>query len=107
MTEPNSNCFVPKQRYPRRPVRPIQIFTTKRYWILFRIGPERRRKAGMPTDVCLFSNSPDPIVPILGTSSAKVTEWVSRQSLKRMYFICWVMGTSGYFTRGFYQSTLV
>ena len=28
-------------------------------------------------------NSPDPIVPILGTSSAKVTEWVSRQSLKR------------------------
>nr|AVM10634.1 hypothetical chloroplast RF15 [Epipactis mairei]AVM10635.1 hypothetical chloroplast RF15 [Epipactis mairei] len=37
----------------------------------------------MPTDVCLFSNSPDPIVPILRTSSAKVTEWVSRQSLKR------------------------
>ncbi|CAK7323427.1 unnamed protein product [Dovyalis caffra] len=33
-------------------VRPIQIFTTKKYWILFRIGPERRkrRKAGMPTD---------------------------------------------------------
>nr|YP_010042014.1 Ycf15 [Cleome pallida]QPB46061.1 Ycf15 [Cleome pallida] len=29
-------------------VRPIQIFTTKKYWILFRIGPERRRKAGMP-----------------------------------------------------------
>ena len=83
MTEPNSNCFVPKQRYPRRPVRPIQIFTTKRYWILFRIGPERRRGAGMPTDVCLFSNSPDPIVPIFGTSSAKVTEWVSCQSLKR------------------------
>nr|YP_010565185.1 hypothetical chloroplast RF15 [Thalictrum simplex]YP_010565201.1 hypothetical chloroplast RF15 [Thalictrum simplex]UZA65860.1 hypothetical chloroplast RF15 [Thalictrum minus var. hypoleucum]UZA65875.1 hypothetical chloroplast RF15 [Thalictrum minus var. hypoleucum]UZA65945.1 hypothetical chloroplast RF15 [Thalictrum simplex]UZA65961.1 hypothetical chloroplast RF15 [Thalictrum simplex] len=27
------------------------IFTTKRYWILFRIGPERRRKAGMPTNV--------------------------------------------------------
>ena len=24
-----------------------------------------------------------------------------------MYFICWVMGTGGYFTRGFYQSTLV
>nr|YP_009726217.1 hypothetical chloroplast RF15 [Dendrobium pseudotenellum]QHR85721.1 hypothetical chloroplast RF15 [Dendrobium pseudotenellum] len=83
MTEPNSNCFVPKQRYPRRRVRPIQIFTTKRYDPLsvFRIGPERRRKAGMPTDVCLFSNSPDPIVPILRTSSAKVTEWVSRQSL--------------------------
>ncbi|KAG6750212.1 hypothetical protein POTOM_047304 [Populus tomentosa] len=33
-------------------VRPIQIFTTKKYWILFRIGSERRkrRKAGMPTD---------------------------------------------------------
>nr|YP_010312151.1 hypothetical chloroplast RF15 [Zanthoxylum ailanthoides]YP_010312166.1 hypothetical chloroplast RF15 [Zanthoxylum ailanthoides]YP_010839178.1 hypothetical chloroplast RF15 [Citrus unshiu]YP_010839193.1 hypothetical chloroplast RF15 [Citrus unshiu]UFK62505.1 hypothetical chloroplast RF15 [Murraya exotica]WKT13429.1 hypothetical chloroplast RF15 [Boswellia sacra]UFK62510.1 hypothetical chloroplast RF15 [Murraya exotica]ULF02649.1 hypothetical chloroplast RF15 [Zanthoxylum ailanthoides]ULF0 len=29
------------------------IFTTKKkkYWILFRIGPERRRKAGMPTGV--------------------------------------------------------
>ncbi|KAK8612147.1 hypothetical protein V6N13_092277 [Hibiscus sabdariffa] len=32
-------------------VRPIQIFTTEKYWILFRIGPERRRKAGMPPDV--------------------------------------------------------
>nr|YP_009542258.1 Ycf15 [Tetraena mongolica]WEB51382.1 hypothetical chloroplast RF15 [Tetraena hamiensis var. qatarensis]AYU56640.1 Ycf15 [Tetraena mongolica]AYU56722.1 Ycf15 [Tetraena mongolica]WEB51388.1 hypothetical chloroplast RF15 [Tetraena hamiensis var. qatarensis]WGU20146.1 hypothetical chloroplast RF15 [Tetraena mongolica] len=32
-------------------VRPIQIFTTKKYWILFRIGPERRRKAGMPKGV--------------------------------------------------------
>ncbi|KAL9405523.1 hypothetical protein Peur_002495 [Populus x canadensis] len=33
-------------------VRPIQIFTTKKYWILFRIGSEKRkrRKAGMPTD---------------------------------------------------------
>src|SRR3954469_12653343 len=41
-------------------VRPILIFRTKRYWILFRIGPERRRKAEMPTDLCLFSNSPDP-----------------------------------------------
>nr|YP_009475974.1 hypothetical chloroplast RF15 [Cremastra appendiculata]YP_010403127.1 hypothetical chloroplast RF15 [Cremastra aphylla]YP_010403144.1 hypothetical chloroplast RF15 [Cremastra aphylla]AVM10538.1 hypothetical chloroplast RF15 [Cremastra appendiculata]UQW82818.1 hypothetical chloroplast RF15 [Cremastra aphylla]UQW82835.1 hypothetical chloroplast RF15 [Cremastra aphylla] len=79
MTEPNSNCFVPKQRYPRRRVRPIQ--SRPRGTILFRIGPERRRKAGMPTDVCLFSNSPDPMVPILRTSSAKVTEWVSRQSL--------------------------
>ena len=29
-------------------VRPIQIFTTKN---LFRIGPERRREAGMPTGV--------------------------------------------------------
>nr|YP_010545836.1 hypothetical chloroplast RF15 [Dendrobium heterocarpum]YP_010545853.1 hypothetical chloroplast RF15 [Dendrobium heterocarpum]UYG49367.1 hypothetical chloroplast RF15 [Dendrobium heterocarpum]UYG49384.1 hypothetical chloroplast RF15 [Dendrobium heterocarpum] len=57
------------------------IYSRPRGTILFRIGPERRRKAGMPTDVCLFSNSPDPIVPILRTSSAKVTEWVSRQSL--------------------------
>nr|YP_010730500.1 hypothetical protein Ycf15 [Dendrobium capillipes]YP_010730518.1 hypothetical protein Ycf15 [Dendrobium capillipes]WEG23679.1 hypothetical protein Ycf15 [Dendrobium capillipes]WEG23697.1 hypothetical protein Ycf15 [Dendrobium capillipes] len=56
-------------------------YSRPRGTILFRIGPERRRKAGMPTDVCLFSNSPDPIVPILRTSSAKVTEWVSRQSL--------------------------
>nr|ATV98151.1 Ycf15 [Lecythis ampla]ATV98169.1 Ycf15 [Lecythis ampla] len=31
----------------------------------------------------LLLNSPHPIVPIWGTSSAKVTEWVSRQSLKR------------------------
>nr|QVL26678.1 Ycf15 [Schnabelia oligophylla]QVL26679.1 Ycf15 [Schnabelia oligophylla] len=30
---------------------PVQIFTTKKYWILFRIGPERRRKGGMPTGV--------------------------------------------------------
>lgn len=61
-------------------VRPILIFRTKRSWILFRIGPERRREAEMPTDLCLFSNSPDPIVPVFGTSSAKVTEWVSHQS---------------------------
>uniref|UniRef100_A0A452XEP1 Uncharacterized protein n=2 Tax=Aegilops tauschii subsp. strangulata TaxID=200361 RepID=A0A452XEP1_AEGTS len=47
-------------------VRPILIFRTKRYWILFRIGPKRRRKAEMPTDLCLFSNSPDPIVPVFG-----------------------------------------
>ncbi|KAK8683517.1 hypothetical protein V6N13_039576 [Hibiscus sabdariffa] len=32
-------------------VRPIHIFTTEKYWILFRIGPERRRKAGMPPGV--------------------------------------------------------
>lgn len=83
LTKPNSHCFVPKERYLRGPVRPIQIFTTKRYWILFRIGPERGRKVGMPTDACLLSNSPNPIVPILVMSSAKVTEWASRQSLKR------------------------
>uniref|UniRef100_A0A804HXL5 Ycf15 n=1 Tax=Musa acuminata subsp. malaccensis TaxID=214687 RepID=A0A804HXL5_MUSAM len=29
------------------------IFTIKRYWILFHIGPERRRKARMPTDIYL------------------------------------------------------
>ena len=51
-----------------------------RDWILFRIGPERRRKAEMPTDLCLLSNSLDPRVPVFETSSAKVTEWVSHQS---------------------------
>nr|YP_009906665.1 Ycf15 protein [Gentianopsis grandis]YP_009906682.1 Ycf15 protein [Gentianopsis grandis]QLI52185.1 Ycf15 protein [Gentianopsis grandis]QLI52202.1 Ycf15 protein [Gentianopsis grandis]QOP62811.1 hypothetical protein RF15 [Gentianopsis paludosa] len=45
----------------------------------------------------LLLNSPDPIVPILGTSSAKVTEWLSRQSLDYvMYFIRWFTG--GHFT---------
>ncbi|KAK8928354.1 Protein ycf2 [Platanthera zijinensis] len=58
-------------------------YSRPRGMILFRIGPEIRRKVGMPTDVCLFSNSPDPIIPIFITYSAKVTEWVSRQSLKR------------------------
>ncbi|CAI0425108.1 unnamed protein product, partial [Linum tenue] len=41
---------VPKQRYPGV-VCPIQIFTTQKYWILFRIGPKRRSKDGMPTDL--------------------------------------------------------
>ena len=36
----------------------------------------------------------------MGKSPIPKTDYV-------MYFICWVMGTSGYFTRGFYQSTLV
>nr|YP_009643075.1 Ycf15 protein [Ligustrum gracile]YP_009643095.1 Ycf15 protein [Ligustrum gracile]YP_010125826.1 Ycf15 protein [Ligustrum lucidum]YP_010125846.1 Ycf15 protein [Ligustrum lucidum]YP_010157416.1 Ycf15 protein [Ligustrum quihoui]YP_010157436.1 Ycf15 protein [Ligustrum quihoui]YP_010691421.1 hypothetical protein Ycf15 [Ligustrum sinense]YP_010691440.1 hypothetical protein Ycf15 [Ligustrum sinense]AZL35796.1 Ycf15 protein [Ligustrum lucidum]AZL35812.1 ycf15 protein [Ligustrum lucidum]QBS5225 len=83
---------LPKQEFLNSE-QPVQIFTTKKYWILFRIGPERRRNATRR----LLLNSPDPIVPILGTSSAKVTEWVSRQSLD--YVICWVTG--GHFTRGF------
>ncbi|PHT95105.1 hypothetical protein T459_02987 [Capsicum annuum] len=29
----------------------VQILTTKKYWILFWIGPERRRKDGMPTGI--------------------------------------------------------
>nr|QHH25719.1 Ycf15 [Asarum heterotropoides]UXR13848.1 Ycf15 [Asarum sieboldii]UXR13932.1 Ycf15 [Asarum heterotropoides var. mandshuricum] len=41
---------LPKQEFLNGE-QPEPIFTTKRYWILFRIGPERRRKAGMPTDV--------------------------------------------------------
>uniref|UniRef100_UPI0030FF360B hypothetical protein RF15 n=1 Tax=Manekia incurva TaxID=1072615 RepID=UPI0030FF360B len=41
---------LPKQEFLNGE-QPIQIFTTERYWILFRIGPERRRKARMPTDV--------------------------------------------------------
>uniref|UniRef100_K4AUN9 Uncharacterized protein ycf15 n=1 Tax=Solanum lycopersicum TaxID=4081 RepID=K4AUN9_SOLLC len=30
---------------------PVQIFTTKKYWILFQIGHERKKKAGMPIGV--------------------------------------------------------
>ncbi|CAN4115703.1 unnamed protein product [Withania somnifera] len=30
---------------------PVRIFTTKKSWILFRIGPKRRRKVGMPTGI--------------------------------------------------------
>ncbi|KAL8471337.1 hypothetical protein ACS0TY_028845 [Phlomoides rotata] len=39
---------VPKQEFLNSE-QPVQIFTTKKYWILFRIGPERRRNGGMPT----------------------------------------------------------
>lgn len=59
-----------------------------------------KEKEGWNANRRLLLNSPDPIVPILGTSSAKVTEWVSRQFLTYvMYFFCWVTG--GHFTRGF------
>jgi len=54
--------FVPKQRYLRRLIRSSYYDIWS--WILFR--PERRREAEMPMDLCLFSNSPDPIVPIFG-----------------------------------------
>nr|UIS00531.1 Ycf15 [Lumnitzera racemosa] len=40
-------------------------------------------KEGWNANRRLVLNSPDPIVPIFGTSGAKVTEWVSRQSRKR------------------------
>ena len=61
-----------------------------------------------PTDVCLFSNSPDPIH--FGNVQCQ-SHWMGKSPIPKtdyiMYFICWVMGTGGYFTRGFYQSTLV
>ncbi|TYJ04467.1 hypothetical protein E1A91_A12G093400v1, partial [Gossypium mustelinum] len=60
-------------------VHPIQTFTTEKYWILFRIGPERRTKSWNATRHLLL-NSPGPIIPIFGTPSASVTERVSSQS---------------------------
>nr|QIQ22902.1 hypothetical chloroplast RF15 [Cistanche tubulosa] len=34
---------LPKQEFLNSE-QPVQIFTTKKYWMLFRIGSERRRK---------------------------------------------------------------
>nr|YP_010277400.1 hypothetical protein MFU17_pgp025 [Corydalis impatiens]YP_010277418.1 hypothetical protein MFU17_pgp003 [Corydalis impatiens]UHY42546.1 hypothetical protein [Corydalis impatiens]UHY42565.1 hypothetical protein [Corydalis impatiens] len=53
---------------------------TNRYWILFRIGPERGRTAGMPTDVYSRIHLTREYPFLEGTSSAKVTDWVRRQS---------------------------
>ena len=56
-----------------------------------------KEKEGWNANRRLLLNWPDPIVALLGTSSAKVTEWVSRQSLDYgMYFIRWV--TEGIFS---------
>ena len=89
-------------------VRTIQIFTTKKYSLSDRPWKE---KEGWNANRRLVLNSPDAIVPILGTSSAKVTEWVSRQSLKRT-MECTLSaglryGRAFYQRFRFYQSTLV
>lgn len=84
-------------------VRPIQIFTTKKYWILFRIGPERRRKAGMPTDVYYWIH-PTREYPFYFGNIQCQSHWMGKSPIPKMdyvmYFICWVTG--GHFTRGFY-----
>ncbi|KAL5732790.1 hypothetical protein ACOSP7_032138 [Xanthoceras sorbifolium] len=63
LTEPNSNSFVPKERYPRGGSLYSDIH-----------DQEEEEKEGWNANRRLLLNSPDPIVPILGTSSAKVTE---------------------------------
>ena len=100
--EPNSNCFVPKQRYPRGGLSYSDIHDQE---VLDSLSDRPwKEKEGWNANIRLLSR---PIVPILGTSSAKVTEWGSRQSLKRtMYFICWVTGAF-YQRFRLYQSTLV
>lgn len=80
----NSNCFVPKQRYPRGGSSYSDIHDQEVLDSLS--GRPWKEKEGWNANGRLLLNSPDPIVPILGTSSAKVTEWVSPQSLKRTMY---------------------
>nr|P32034.1 PUTATIVE PSEUDOGENE: RecName: Full=Putative uncharacterized protein ycf15; AltName: Full=ORF77 [Cuscuta reflexa]CAA47849.1 unnamed protein product [Cuscuta reflexa]prf//2113216C ORF 77 [Cuscuta reflexa] len=51
---------LPKQEFLNSK-QPVHIFTTKKYWILFRIGPERRRKAGMPKASIISFTRPNPV----------------------------------------------
>ena len=81
--EPNSNCFVPKQRYPRGGSSYSDIHDQE---VLDSLSDRPLKGEGrlecQRASIIEFTR-PDSTVPILGTSSAKVTEWVSRQSLKR------------------------
>lgn len=85
-----------------RPIQ-IQIFTTKKYWILFRIGPERRRRAGMPTGVYYWIH-PTREYPFWVGNVWCQSHWMGKSPIPKtdyvLYFIRWVAG--GHFTRGFY-----
>lgn len=88
---------------------PIQIFTTKKYWIFFFFffsdRPWKEKKGWNANRRLYFEfTRPESTLSILGTSGAKVIEWVSRQFLKRT-ISCTLSArwaTSGYFPRGFY-----
>jgi len=83
LTKHNSNSFVPKERYPRGGS-PYSDIHDQEEEVLDSLSDRSwKEKEGWNANRRLLLNSPDPIVPILGTSSAKVTGRVSRQSLKR------------------------
>jgi len=104
LTEPNSNCFVPKQRYPRGGLSYSDIHDQEVLNSLsFRIGPERRRKAGMPTGVYYWIHPTREYSTHFGNVRCQ-SHWMGKSPIPKtdyvMYFIRWVTG--GHFTRGFY-----